>query len=147
MADADDEQMFDDAWDVPWDSLNDPWNADNGVPDFDALFGGARAWQATNAQPALAETPPSAPNPWQNWTPRHAGTQHSGVPGAASGGNYPVFTDGQHVWEKKEEADRPPEWDGNDPLNQLEVYLNSLKFWQRFTASKKKFRASWSLTR
>ena len=57
MADADDEQMFDDAWDVPWDSLNDPWNAENGVPDFDALFGGARAWQATNAQPALAESP------------------------------------------------------------------------------------------
>ena len=49
MADADDEQMFDDAWDVPWDSFNDPWNAENGVPDFDALFGGARAWQATNA--------------------------------------------------------------------------------------------------
>ena len=130
MADAADDEQMHDATDVPWDASNDPWNVGDGIPDFDALFGRARA--RTGTQPAAA-TPTGANNPWQQWTPQHTGSQPSGVPtswDAVSGGgsNYPVFTDGQHVWEKKEEADRAPEWDGNDPLNNLEVYINSLKF-------------------
>ena len=140
MAGAEDEQMHD-ASDVPWDASNGPWRGDGGVPDFDRLYGVTRGG---GRYPAPHPTTPSGAQAWQDWSPStgHTGTQHSGVPSSwepvtGTGQNYPTFTDGQQTWERKEEADRPPEWDSNNPLEQVEVYINAVKFWQKFTASKK----------
>ena len=45
------------------------------------------------------------------------------------------------IWKKIESVDKPPEWNGEDPTNQAEPYLNLLHMWKETTGREKKKQA------
>ena len=34
------------------------------------------------------------------------------------------------TWKKMDVEDKPPEWNGDDPLNQAEAYINLIRMWK-----------------
>ena len=41
------------------------------------------------------------------------------------------------TWKKMDVEDKPPEWNGDDPLNQAEAYINLIRMWKVTTSHDK----------
>ena len=57
--------------------------------------------------------------------------------------NAPTYAqdDSGVTWKKIDVEDKPPEWNGEDPLNQAEPYINLLRMWVHTTSHEKAKRA------
>ena len=50
--------------------------------------------------------------------------------------NAPTYAqdDSGVTWKKMDVEDKPPEWNGEDPLNQAETYINQIRMWKKTTS-------------
>ena len=62
---------------------------------------------------------------------------------ADADGSFPTYgqDDSGVVWKKMDVEDKPPEWNGDDPVTQAEVYINMLRMWKYTTGHEKKKQA------
>ena len=57
--------------------------------------------------------------------------------------NAPTYAvdDANVTWKKMDVEDKPPEWNGEDPLNQAETYINQIRMWKKTTSHEVKKQA------